>query len=38
MRISALVLVAVTARYVFWKYRLQALIFTIPTSYRPRLN
>jgi len=38
MRISALVLVAVTARYAFWKYRLQALIFKIPASYRPLLN
>ena len=35
---SALVLFAVTANYLFSKYRLQALVFKTPASYRPLLN
>jgi len=35
---SALIIFAVTANNLFSKYRLQALIFKIPASYRPLLN
>jgi len=35
---SALVIFAVTAKYLFSKYRLQALVFKIPASYRPLPN
>ena len=34
---STLALFAVTANYLFSKYRLQALVFKIPASYRPLL-
>jgi len=35
---SAFVLIKVTANYLFSKYRLWALLFKIPASYRPLLN
>jgi len=38
LRSSALVLFALTANYLFLKYRLQALVFKILASYRPLLN